>query len=172
MLVRLYNFDGKAVTTEKPLVVSYDERTDRQGNRYRIINNWEELSSYQEALEYIESQESSNHSIVGSDPFNSPISLEAVQNYKRAITVYQECRYRHAKASALTNLTLVYTEPDEMQEAPECYEQALDIVHKMGDRHNEGTILGSLGGTYAALGDVQRAIGCYRQALGSVDIST
>jgi hypothetical protein len=55
---------------------------DRQGNRYRQITNVEEFSSYQEALDYVESQESPNHAIIGANPFISPISLQAVPNYK------------------------------------------------------------------------------------------
>ncbi len=81
MLARLYNFDGKAVTEGSPMVVSYDEKVDREGNRHRLITDIEEFSSYQEALDYVESQESANHRIVGINPFTSPIPLEAVQNY-------------------------------------------------------------------------------------------
>jgi len=82
MCVRLYNFDGGAVTTESPIVVTYDEKVNRDGNRYKQITDVNEFSSYKEALDYIESQGSTNHRIVGINPFISPISLEAVQNYK------------------------------------------------------------------------------------------
>jgi oligosaccharyl transferase (archaeosortase A-associated) len=82
MLVRLYNFDGEAVTTENPVVIAYDEKVDREGNRHKIITDMEQFSSYQEALDYVESQGAANHRIVGINPFVSPISLEAVQNYK------------------------------------------------------------------------------------------
>ncbi len=82
LIVRLYNFDGQAVTAESPAVIAYDEKVDRAGNRYRQITGVEEFSSYQEALDYVESQGSANHRIVGINPFVSPVSLEAVQNYK------------------------------------------------------------------------------------------
>jgi len=80
MLVRLYNFDGKAVTEETPMVLSYTEEVSREGNIYRQITDYDEFSSYQEALEYVESQGSSNHVVVGINPFLSPMPLEAVQS--------------------------------------------------------------------------------------------
>jgi len=82
MCVRLYNFDGEAVTTTSPAVITYEEKVDRDGNRYRQINDVQEFSSHQEALDYVESEGSANHSIVGINPFISPIPLEAVQSYK------------------------------------------------------------------------------------------
>jgi len=82
LCVRLYNFDGKAVTREKPVVISYDEKTDDKGVPYRQIINVKELSSYQAALDYVESQDSGNHNIVGVSPFMSPVALEAVPDYK------------------------------------------------------------------------------------------
>ena len=82
MCIRLYNFDGKAVTTENSVVVSYDEKVDREGNRYRQITDVNEFSSYREAIDHIESQGSGSHRIVGTNPFISPVPLEALENYK------------------------------------------------------------------------------------------
>lgn len=81
-LVRLYNFDGKAVTEEHPWVLNYDTISDDQGNIYRIVNEMQEFSSYQDALSYVESQGTANHSIVGANPFASPIPLEALDDYR------------------------------------------------------------------------------------------
>jgi oligosaccharyl transferase (archaeosortase A-associated) len=82
LIVRLYNFDGQAVTTESPLVVAYAEKVKRDGTRYRQITDIKEFSSYQEALDYVESKGSANNIIVGVNQFSSPMSLEAVPNYK------------------------------------------------------------------------------------------
>lgn len=82
MCIRLYNFDGKAVTNERPVVVSYEEKVDRQENRYRQITGVKELSSYEEALDYVENQDSGNHIIVGTNPFISPVPLEALEGYR------------------------------------------------------------------------------------------
>jgi oligosaccharyl transferase (archaeosortase A-associated) len=82
LCVRLYNFDGKAVTREKPVVVSYDAKISEEGIPYRQITNVEEFSSYQAALDYVESQESGNHNIVGVSQFTSPVALEAVPDFR------------------------------------------------------------------------------------------
>ncbi len=82
LCVRLYNFNGEAVTKEKPMVISYDEKVDNSGYHYKQISNIEEFSSYQEALDYIESEGASKHRIVGVNPFISPVSLEPVSNYR------------------------------------------------------------------------------------------
>jgi oligosaccharyl transferase (archaeosortase A-associated) len=82
LAVRLYNFNGEAVADEKPWVVSYENNVDLNGERYKQIVNIKEVSSYQEALEYVNSQESGNHDIVGTTPFISPIPLDALADYR------------------------------------------------------------------------------------------
>jgi len=82
LCIRLYNFDGKAVDAGSPVVVSYDEKVDREGNHYRQITDANEFSSYKEAMDYVESQGSGNHRIVGTNPFISPVPLEALENFK------------------------------------------------------------------------------------------
>ena len=81
-LVRLYSFDGKAVTDEKPTVLTFKEMADSTGYRYKEVTETKEFSSYQEALDYVAKQGPSNHRIVGVNPFVSPIPLEALENYK------------------------------------------------------------------------------------------
>ena len=82
LLVRLNNFDGKAVPEGKPAVISYEERYDSSGMQYRLVNNIEEFSTYQEALDYINGKDPGNYSIVGVSPFTSPIPLEEVPDFK------------------------------------------------------------------------------------------
>ena len=81
-LVRLYNFNGKSVPEGSPAVISYDEKVDSKGNQYRQINNHEEFTSYQEALDYVNSQDSGNHIIIGNNPFVSPVPLEEVMDFR------------------------------------------------------------------------------------------
>jgi oligosaccharyl transferase (archaeosortase A-associated) len=95
LCVRLYNFDGKAVSKGKPTVITYDEVTDDDGQIYRVINQAEEFSSYQEALDYIDGHEAANQKIVGVNPFISPISFEALEGFQilyssEYATVYQD----------------------------------------------------------------------------------
>ncbi|MCJ7744449.1 MAG: oligosaccharyl transferase, archaeosortase A system-associated, partial [Dehalococcoidales bacterium] len=82
LAVRLYNFDGKAVTPESTLVISYQEMADQKGNLYKVITSQEQFNSYEEAEAYIASQTSGNYRIVGTDPMVSPVPLEALSRYK------------------------------------------------------------------------------------------
>jgi dolichyl-diphosphooligosaccharide--protein glycosyltransferase len=95
LCVRLYNFDGEAVSKGKPTVITYDEVTGDDGQIYRVITQAEEFSSYQEALNYIEGQEKANQRIVSVNPFISPISFEALEDFQilhssEYATVYQD----------------------------------------------------------------------------------
>jgi oligosaccharyl transferase (archaeosortase A-associated) len=73
LAVRLYNFDGKAVTPTKSVVISYQDGE---------VLSEKEFSSYEEAESYISSQKSGNYRIVGTDPMVSPVPLEELQHYK------------------------------------------------------------------------------------------
>ncbi len=85
LAVRLYNFDGKAVTPEGVWVISYEERTDNAGNIYKLIPDMEhakQFGTYEEAQVYVLSQESANYKIIGDNPMLSPVPLEALEHYK------------------------------------------------------------------------------------------
>jgi oligosaccharyl transferase (archaeosortase A-associated) len=82
LVVRLYNFDGKAITTVQATVVTYTETVDDNGVSYKVVSDYQQFDSYQEAQDYIDSQESGNYAIVGVSPFISPISLEAVPDFQ------------------------------------------------------------------------------------------
>jgi hypothetical protein len=82
LIVRLYNFDGKAVAEGKPTVITYSYITTTTGLQVKVISDSQEFETYQEAVDYIAAQSSSNYyEIVGTDPFISPIALEALENY-------------------------------------------------------------------------------------------
>ena len=80
--VRLYNFDGKAVTPESTLVISYQERAGDDGETFKEVTSKKEFNSYEEAEAYLLSQESANYRIVSENPFASPVPLEALKHYK------------------------------------------------------------------------------------------
>ncbi len=85
LVVRLHNFDGKAVTESKPVVISYQEQTNNRGQTLLVISSVadiNEFDSYQEALDYVASQPSGKHAIVGINPFVNPLPLEAVTEYR------------------------------------------------------------------------------------------
>ncbi len=79
--VRLYNFNGKASTSEKPMVLTYQDKTDAHGSSYRLVSNAQEFNSYQEAQNYISSHPDETDIIVGSSPFTNPVPIEAVPNF-------------------------------------------------------------------------------------------
>jgi oligosaccharyl transferase (archaeosortase A-associated) len=79
--VRLYNFDGKASTSEKPWVVTYQNKTAANGNSFRLITNAQEFNSYQEAENYVNSHPDETNTICGNTPYNNPIPIEAVPGF-------------------------------------------------------------------------------------------
>jgi len=84
LLIRLYNFDGKQVTPQRSVVISYQEKVTRDGIPYKEIVSSKPFASYKEAEAYISSQKSGNYRIVGNNPFVSPVPLEALKHYKLA----------------------------------------------------------------------------------------
>ncbi|MFH1031511.1 MAG: STT3 domain-containing protein [Chloroflexota bacterium] len=80
---RLYNFDGKTVTPENTIVIAYEERSSPQGDSsIKLVRDVKQFTNYQEAETYMKSQTTGNYQIVSSDPFTSPVPLDAVKNYK------------------------------------------------------------------------------------------
>ncbi len=82
MVVRLYNFDGKAVTPEETSVISYKEKLSQEGVKYKEITDTKSFATYKEAEAYISSQESGNYRVVSTNPLSSPVPLEQLQHYK------------------------------------------------------------------------------------------
>jgi len=82
LAVRLYNFDGRAVTPEKTYVISFKESRNREGETYKQITSSKSFTSYEEAVTYLSQQESDNYQIVGISPFQSPVPLAAVKHYQ------------------------------------------------------------------------------------------
>ncbi len=80
--IRLYNFDGKAVTPEVSTVISYEEKVTQEGEPIKLITDLQTFPSYEEAEAYLLSQESDNYKIVGTNPMVSPVPLEALKHYK------------------------------------------------------------------------------------------
>ena len=86
LAVRLYHFDGKAVTPAETAVISYEERPLQQGGTVKVVNSIEFFTSYEEAENYVAEQESGQFQIVGESPFISPVPLEELKHYR---LVYQ-----------------------------------------------------------------------------------
>jgi len=82
LVVRLYNFDGQAITAGVSRVISYEEIALPDGQSAKVITDVQSFPSYEEAVAYKSSQESDNYRIVSDSPFNSPISLDALEDYR------------------------------------------------------------------------------------------
>ncbi|MGD1120033.1 MAG: oligosaccharyl transferase, archaeosortase A system-associated [Dehalococcoidales bacterium] len=93
LLVRLYNFNGQAVTDVSPLVITYVDKTDGQGHAYQQITDAEQASSYQAALDYIKNHPSDKTRIIGVNPFISPVPLDAVPDFNVAFSSSQIIQY-------------------------------------------------------------------------------
>jgi oligosaccharyl transferase (archaeosortase A-associated) len=80
--VRLYNFDGKAVTPEKSYVIAYQDKVDSKGVHYKEITSSLYFSTYDAAKAYVAKQTSGNYRIGGLNPFISPVPLEKLSQYQ------------------------------------------------------------------------------------------
>ena len=84
MAVRLFNFDGQAVTPDVALVISYADQRNSEGQTFKVITNVEQYATYDEATANMTARAPGNYRIVGSSPLQSPVPLEAVQHYSLA----------------------------------------------------------------------------------------
>ncbi|MCX6005543.1 MAG: oligosaccharyl transferase, archaeosortase A system-associated [Chloroflexi bacterium] len=82
MVVRLYNFDGKAVVPQTVTVIGATEMVSPQGNRYKEITEIKDFNSYAEAIAFVNSEKSGRYMIVSDDPLVSPVPLEELSLYK------------------------------------------------------------------------------------------
>jgi len=82
LAVRLYNFDGKAVTPIETVVISYEEKPFQEGGTVKVVSSIEFFPSYEEANNYIASQKSGQFQVVGDSPYVSPVPLEELKHYQ------------------------------------------------------------------------------------------
>ena len=85
MAIRLYNFDGQAVTpaTNSSIVISYEDKVTGDGQKYKAITSGQAFATYEDARAYLASQTSGNYRMVGTSASTSPVPLEALANYER-----------------------------------------------------------------------------------------
>ena len=82
MLIRLYLFNGEAVTPQRTLVIAYEERPNDTGQMVKLITDGQIFGTYQEATAYMAAQKSGNYRIVGENPFTSPVPLAETENFR------------------------------------------------------------------------------------------
>jgi oligosaccharyl transferase (archaeosortase A-associated) len=81
-VVRLYNFDGKAVVPTESIVISYEEKVTSGGEKYKQVTWGQSFPTYEDAQTYVAGQTSGNYRIVGADPFSSIVPLEELNSYE------------------------------------------------------------------------------------------
>ena len=82
MIVRLYNFEGKAVTQTKATVITYQMTNTTAGIQVKVISDSKDFDTYQAAQDYIATQDATKlYDIVSLDPLSSPITLDALDDY-------------------------------------------------------------------------------------------
>lgn len=88
-VIRLYNFDGQAVTPamNSSIVISYQENVTSDGQKYKAITSGQPFATYEAARAYVAGQTSGNYRIVSTSASISPVPLEALADYER---VYPE----------------------------------------------------------------------------------
>jgi dolichyl-phosphooligosaccharide-protein glycotransferase len=82
MIVRLYNFDGKAVSASSVIVVSYESRQTRDGMTVRLLTGDWNFDTYEAAEQFVAGQDGGSYAIVGINPFVSIVSLEELTDYE------------------------------------------------------------------------------------------
>jgi len=82
LLVRLYSFEGAEITPEVCTVISYQEKTDDSGKKFKEITRAWQFGSYPEAEAFMVRQPSGNFRVVSNDPFVSPVPLVTLKNYR------------------------------------------------------------------------------------------
>jgi len=89
MISRLYNFGGKAWDPDdflknypyyKIQAISYIQRTDDKGNKYREITDTKLFDSYIEAKAFVNAKP--DYMIVGDSPVISPVPLDELKHFK------------------------------------------------------------------------------------------
>jgi hypothetical protein len=85
MAIRLYNFDGQAVTpaTNSSIVISYQEEPTGDGQKYKAVTSGQAFATYEDAQAYLAAQTTGNYRIVGTSASNTPVPLEALTEYER-----------------------------------------------------------------------------------------
>lgn len=81
LLVRLYNFDGKAVTPGEIKVISYQDKVTTDGFTFRMVTDNQTFPDYRQAVDFMSRQEG-NYRIVSDNPFASSVPLEALGDYR------------------------------------------------------------------------------------------
>ncbi|MGD0780416.1 MAG: oligosaccharyl transferase, archaeosortase A system-associated [Dehalococcoidales bacterium] len=82
LAVRLYIFNGNEIVPDSIDVISYVEKVNNDGTRYKQVTGDKTFNSYKEATDYLAKQTTGNYRIVNASPFVSSVPLERLEHYK------------------------------------------------------------------------------------------
>jgi oligosaccharyl transferase (archaeosortase A-associated) len=102
--VRLFNFNGKASTSERPMVLTWEDKTTTSGVHIRLVTDAQEYDSYQSALNYVAANPDKKLYIAGSSPFINPIPIEAVTDYNLVFSSAQKIKSTDSTSSSTTKV--------------------------------------------------------------------
>ena len=101
MIVRLYDFDGLAVTPQYTTVMTYHQQLPG-GQAFKEILGYKNFKNYSDAQAFVSSQQQGQFKIIGTDPLVSPVPLEQLTDYKLVYSSTQK-----ASSGSLTLLPAV-----------------------------------------------------------------
>jgi hypothetical protein len=81
-VVRLYSFNGEAVTPSESIVISWAMEAATGGLSYRKITSVQTFATYGEAVAYIAGQPSGDYRIVSANPLSTPVPLAEMSDYR------------------------------------------------------------------------------------------
>ena len=102
MIVRLYDFDGLAVTPQYTTVMTYQDQQLPGGQAFKEILGYKNFKNYSDAQAFVSSQQQGQFKIIGTDPLVSPVPLEQLTDYKLVYSSTQK-----ASSGSLTLLPAV-----------------------------------------------------------------
>jgi asparagine N-glycosylation enzyme membrane subunit Stt3 len=82
LAARLYFFDGKKGTYNGTSVISYVEKVNQDGMRYKEITSTQSFSTFEEAVTFLSKQTSGNYRIASPDPLTALVPLDKLEHYK------------------------------------------------------------------------------------------
>lgn len=90
---------------------------------------------------------------------------EALENYYKAIGLYEALGNKERLASVLINTGLVHFQNKRLKEALGHYQRSMDLHREIGDQQGVAMCLGNMALVYNEQGDREGAIRCHEQAI-------
>jgi serine phosphatase RsbU (regulator of sigma subunit)/Tfp pilus assembly protein PilF len=118
------------------------------------------------------------HDTVGEANANSDIGVfyeyqgvydKALEQYKKALAVWNRIGNDQGKGTALTNIANFYNHTSDYKNALAYYQQALQIHEKIDNKKAIGLTLNNMGLIFKQMGDNKSALQYYRRSLAALD---